>query len=121
MKTTTYLTSVVAGMAFLLAGVIAIDGVATYYSQFGVAGSCGVYHQDTDFIVALGPAWGHNTKCGRAVSIRSKATGRVTAAIVADTCTSCPQTKLDVSEGLYKYLNNGVLGLDLLQIEWNFI
>ena len=45
MKTTTYLTSVVAGMAFLLAGVIAIDGVATYYSQFGVAGSCGVYHQ----------------------------------------------------------------------------
>lgn len=45
MKTTTFLSGVVAGMAFLLAGVNAIDGVATYYSQFGVAGSCGVYHK----------------------------------------------------------------------------
>lgn len=45
MKTTTYLAGVVAGMTFLLSGVNAIDGVATYYSQFGVAGSCGVYHQ----------------------------------------------------------------------------
>ncbi|KAH7395448.1 hypothetical protein BKA64DRAFT_708844 [Cadophora sp. MPI-SDFR-AT-0126] len=121
MKFTTFLSGVIRGMIFLLAGgVQAIDGVANYYTQQGVAGSCGVYHQDSDHIVALGPAWGHNTNCGRTVSIRHKGTGRVTTAVVADTCPSCPQTKLDVSVGVYEYLN-GFLALDLILIEWNFV
>ncbi|KAK0101794.1 hypothetical protein ONS95_006944 [Cadophora gregata] len=120
MKFTTLLTGVVAGMAFLLVGgVDAIDGVATYYTQQGVAGSCGVYHSDTDHIVALGPAWGHNNNCGRTVTIRHKGTGRVLTAVVADTCPSCPQTKLDVSTSVYEYLN-GFLGLDLIPIDWHF-
>lgn len=54
-------------MQFLLAAVLATaalatpvdkryathNGVATYYTQDGNAGSCGQYHSDRDYIVAI--------------------------------------------------------------------
>ncbi|KAH9207100.1 RlpA-like double-psi beta-barrel-protein domain-containing protein-containing protein [Leptodontidium sp. 2 PMI_412] len=119
MLSTNYI-SVAVGAMVLLAGVAeAITGVATYYTQQGVAGSCGVYHSDNDYIVALGPAWGHNTHCGATVHIRNPKNGRSLKAIVADTCPQCARTKLDVSVGVYAALN-GFVGLDPSPIEWHF-
>ncbi|KAG4436495.1 hypothetical protein IFR05_008036 [Cadophora sp. M221] len=111
MLSTNYV-SVAIGVMVLLASVIqAVTGVATHYTQQGVASSCGVYHSDNDYIVALGPAWGRNTHCGATVHIRNPKNGRSLNAIVADT--------LDVSVGVYAALN-GFVGLDPFPIEWNF-
>ncbi|KAH7370180.1 RlpA-like double-psi beta-barrel-protein domain-containing protein-containing protein [Rhexocercosporidium sp. MPI-PUGE-AT-0058] len=120
MKATNFISSVVGAMVLLAGAAQAITGEATYYTQQGVAGSCGVYHSDNDYIVALGPAWGHNTHCGARVTIRQRNNGRSVTAIVADTCPGCPQTKLDVSVGIYAALQ-GFVGLDPFPIEWNFI
>ncbi|CZT52175.1 uncharacterized protein RSE6_13443 [Rhynchosporium secalis] len=119
MKITNFLSGVVAAIALLSGTADAISGVATYYSQQGAAGSCGVYHHDNEYIVALGYGWGHNSYCGRRVNIRNPKNGRFIQAVVADTCPGCEKTKLDVSEGLYVALV-GELGLDPLAIDWNF-
>ncbi|KAL2072008.1 hypothetical protein VTL71DRAFT_11351 [Oculimacula yallundae] len=122
MKTTNFLSGVVSAMALLSGtGVGAIVGHATYYTQQGVAGSCGVYHADMDYVVALGYPWGHNNHCGEKVRIWNPKTDRSVVATVADTCPGCEQTKLDVSVGVYQYLVAGPAGSNPIDIVWDFI
>lgn len=74
-------------------------GIATFYEQFGAAGSCGQVHADSDKIIALSPTWqgsGYPAYCGRKIQItndgggqNNNGQGKVVIATVADTCPGC--------------------------------
>ncbi|KJX97088.1 putative non-catalytic module family expansin protein [Zymoseptoria brevis] len=90
------------------------NGVATYYLQGGVAGSCGEYHGDNDLIVAI--AQSGNALCGQTVTITNSGGGQgnngvgttITAKVV-DTCPGCDADHLDLSVGAFKGLTGGAL------------
>ncbi|KAG0662225.1 hypothetical protein C6P46_003411 [Rhodotorula mucilaginosa] len=95
------------------------NGKATYYYQYGVAGSCGVYNSDSTYIVALSYQIVDNgAHCGQKVSIKNTANGKSITATVADTCPSCEASHLDLSEGAFLAL--GDLSSGVLPIEWSF-
>ncbi|KAI9694535.1 MAG: hypothetical protein M1822_000151 [Bathelium mastoideum] len=105
------------------------DGVATYYYQNGAAGSCGVYHSDSDYIAALSTYWDVSSYCGRQIQITNTGggqdnggTGNVITVTVADTCESCDETHLDLSTGAFESLTDGNLDPPgEFNINWHFV
>ncbi|BGP53191.1 hypothetical protein JCM8202v2_000750 [Rhodotorula sphaerocarpa] len=96
-----------------------VEGTATYYYQYGVAGSCGNVNPDSAYIVALSYQIVDNgAHCGQQVYIKNKANGKHITATVADTCPGCDASHLDLSEGAFLAL--GELATGVLQIEWYF-
>ena len=92
---------------------------ATFYTQGGVAGSCGTVHGDGDFIVAMNaPQVNGGEFCGRSVSIRNTANGKSMTATVADTCPGCGYGSLDLSTGAFGALGSYDQGV--LPISWSF-
>ncbi|WPG99978.1 Hypothetical protein R9X50_00280200 [Acrodontium crateriforme] len=94
------------------------NGVATYYTQDGNAGSCGQYHSDSDYIVAISEQapFTYNAHCGQTVTITNMGggdnnygNGKTITATVADTCPECDPNHLDLSEGAFKALTGGQL------------
>ncbi|KAF4626335.1 hypothetical protein G7Y89_g11825 [Cudoniella acicularis] len=97
---------VLATVAFFLASLCSAvkvgkeySGTATVFDQMGGAGSCGEYHQDSDYVVAVSNSWGHNAYCGSALSITIGST--TISAVVADMCPACDSTHLDLSRGAF--------------------
>lgn len=107
-------------------------GEATYYTQGGAAGSCGQVNPDSSKIVALSNYWQDNESpgpyCGRKVKITNEGGGQgnpgqgtVVIATVADTCPSCDENHLDLSEGAFEALTGGNLDPPgEFNICWNF-
>lgn len=94
------------------------EGRGTIYQQFGVAGSCGNVHQDSDMIVALGhnfmqhqyqSAWcGHRMKVtnfgSQDVNVGGK--GNSVIVTVGDSCDGCGPYDVDFSVGAWNKLTN---------------
>ncbi|KIY72004.1 hypothetical protein CYLTODRAFT_450327 [Cylindrobasidium torrendii FP15055 ss-10] len=78
-------------------------GTATFYTQNGVQGSCGNWHSDQDFIVAIHSDIMDANRCGQTISVCNKANGKCHDAQVQDTCPTCNRD----SPG------PGALGIDL--------
>ncbi|KAL1989036.1 hypothetical protein VTN96DRAFT_5799 [Rasamsonia emersonii] len=108
----------------LVAAVSASTGRGTAYYQYGVAGSCGQVHSDSDLIAAIANG---KSYCGK--QIRAKNTGsndgvgglgNELTVTVADTCPSCGAGDVDFSIGAWNQLtNNSPLGT--FNVEWEFI
>lgn len=95
-------------------------GDATYYTQGGQAGSCGNFNSDSSKIIALSNYWQDNESpgpyCGRKIQITNQGggsdnngVGNVVVATVQDTCPSCDENHLDLSEGAFQALTGGNL------------
>ncbi|BGO88836.1 hypothetical protein NBRC10512_002192 [Rhodotorula toruloides] len=93
-------------------------GQATYYYQYGVAGSCGNYNSDSDYIVAVNAAQMNSGWCGKTVHITNTATGASITATIADTCPGCAEQSLDLSQGAFDALGSESQGV--LPISWGF-
>jgi len=94
------------------------DSYATVYHQHGVAGSCGDYHHDGDYVCAMGHAWmggRYNApSCGRKIEITNvgcdyegvNGVGNSIIVTVKDTCASCAKNHIDLSVGAWDALTN---------------
>ncbi|KAE8213028.1 hypothetical protein CF319_g218 [Tilletia indica] len=92
-------------------------GDATYYYQYGVAGSCGQYHADSDSIAALSPSQiGGN--CGRTIRVSRDGHPDVYAT-VADTCPGCATGSIDLSTGAFDQIGAEAEGR--IQVHWDFV
>ncbi|KAK0507659.1 hypothetical protein JMJ35_009548 [Cladonia borealis] len=108
------------------------DGVATYYDQDGGTGSCGNAYPDSALIIALSNYWQDDESpgpyCGRKIQITNtgggqdnNGVGTVVVATVEDTCPSCTETHLDLSQGAFKALTGGNLDPPgQIDISWHF-
>ncbi|CAO1619914.1 unnamed protein product [Sympodiomycopsis kandeliae] len=89
-------------------------GTATWFHQNGNPGSCGDYHSDSDYIVAVSGAHHSASNCGKQVTISYG--GKTATATIADTCPTCPGFyDLDLSTGLFQHfdsLDKGVMTID---------
>ncbi|PIA89365.1 hypothetical protein CB0940_07412 [Cercospora beticola] len=94
------------------------NGVATFFYQNGNAGSCGEYHKDSDYIVAISDKspFTYNAHCGQTVTIKNTGggdnnygVGKTISAKVVDTCPTCNKDHLDLSTGAFKALTGGQL------------
>ncbi|CAD6886991.1 unnamed protein product [Tilletia controversa] len=92
-------------------------GDATYYYQYGVAGSCGEYHADGDVIAALPPSQ-IGGSCGRTIRV-SRAGYNDIYARVADTCPGCAYGSIDLSTGAFDQIGNEAEGR--IQVNWDFV
>jgi expansin (peptidoglycan-binding protein) len=57
---------------------------------------------------------------GKNIVITNPATGQTATAEVVDLCPGCAQGALDMSTGLFSYLNNGNMDAGVFQMEWNY-
>ncbi|CAO1620389.1 unnamed protein product [Jaminaea pallidilutea] len=73
---------------------------ATWYKQNGNPGSCGQYHGDNDWIVAVSADHHDSSNCGKTITIEYNGQQRV--ATIADTCPGCGYNDLDMSTGLFQ-------------------
>lgn len=100
------------------------SGQASWFTQNGNPGACGIYHSDSDHIVALqvdmyGNTGQQSQYCGRSLTITNTATGATAQAVVADACPGCATYhSLDLSTGLFQAL--GSLDQGILPISWHF-
>ncbi|GAA5952019.1 hypothetical protein JCM8115_005306 [Rhodotorula mucilaginosa] len=95
------------------------SGRATFYTQGGVAGSCGSVAIDGDYVVALSYSQvDGGAHCGRTVSITNTDNGRSITARVADTCPGCGYGSLDLSTGAFGAIGSYDQGV--LPISWSF-
>ncbi|KIM39439.1 hypothetical protein M413DRAFT_29185 [Hebeloma cylindrosporum] len=90
----------------------------SYYNvETGNAGSCGRFHKNSDFTVAMNVAqMNKGTMCFK--TIRLTYNGRTTTASVTDTCPKCPYGGLDLTEGLFSFFAPHSLGI--IYGEWEF-
>jgi len=106
-------------------------GEGTIFLQGGAPGSCGHVNPDSAFIGALSNFWmddeSPNTSfCGRTINVQNVGStdnvggeGNTVTITVADTCPSCTENHIDLSEGAWnKLTNNAEFGT--IEIAWNF-
>ncbi|BGP29342.1 hypothetical protein JCM10296v2_001081 [Rhodotorula toruloides] len=95
-------------------------GKATYYYQYGVAGSCGNNNSDDSYIIALSYTQvDGGSHCGQKVQITNTANGQSIEATVADTCPGCQWGSIDLSVAAFKAL--GSLDSGVLPIQWSYV
>jgi len=104
-------------------GQLNLGGVATYFLQEGIAGTCGAVNSDEDMIVAIdqnryGDA---SSLCGERVRITNIANGKSVDATIVDDCSpSCTNyNSIDLSLGAFKAIGEDAIGE--LDISWLFI
>jgi hypothetical protein len=107
----------IAGFA---AAALAFDGQATYYTQDGVAGSCGDYHSDDDFVIAVSYDQNPDSQCGKTVQITNNNNGNTQTAIVADTCPGCSYSDIDLSVGLAAALDSNYEEDGVFPVTWEY-
>ncbi|GAA5960738.1 hypothetical protein JCM3765_007312 [Sporobolomyces pararoseus] len=95
------------------------SGRATFYTQGGVAGSCGNVNGDYAQIVALNSPQNPGAHCGQWVTIKNTENGKTTSAMVADTCPSCGYGSLDLSLGVFDALGSRDQGVLPITWSWN--
>jgi len=101
-------------------------GIATFFTQGGVAGACGKVHKDSDFVAALthsfyGDFGKKSSNCGRQIEVISvDHPDRKVVVTAADGCPTCPKSNsLDLSTAAFLKLatkNEGIAN-----IKWRFI
>ncbi|KAI0006141.1 RlpA-like double-psi beta-barrel-protein domain-containing protein-containing protein [Russula compacta] len=97
-------------------------GYATWYTQGGVAGACGITHGDGDLIAAMIKDSGiyNEGLCGKQVEIINLANSQSVTVVVADECPGCPNDEsIDLSTGAFQKL--GDLGTGVLSIKWKYV
>jgi len=97
-------------------------GIATFFSQNGVAGACGKVHSDNDIVCALQTqTYDNGANCGKTVAITNTKTGKTVNVLVADECPTCndPQS-IDLSNGAYKALG-GTVEEGIFPIAWKIL
>jgi len=82
------------------------DGKATFFTQGGVAGSCGTVHSDSDYIVAIDSSMYNSGEfCGKSITVTRVSTGKSINCVGADECPGCPSSgSLDLSVGAFNAL-----------------
>jgi len=90
----------------------------TFYNvETGNAGSCGQYHSNSDFTVAMNVAEMNPSLCFKQISMTYN--GQSTVATISDTCPGCKYGGLDLTEGLFSFfapMSQGVIIGD-----WEFV
>ena len=79
-----------------------------------------------DFIVAISSEFNVPAHCGQRVRITNTGgggdanhgQGQTAEATVVDTCPSCGRDKLDLSEGLFRFLTGGSTDSGIIDIDW---
>jgi rare lipoprotein A (peptidoglycan hydrolase) len=100
-------------------------GVATFFTQNGVAGACGTKHQDSDLIAAIDQArYGSSSKksplCGKKVHITNKSNKKSVTVTIADDCPTCKnKNSIDLSEAAFKQIATEEEGE--VEIVWSFV
>lgn len=81
-------------------------GVGTFYYQYGVKGSCGDVHADSDKIVAISAILMNSSLCGKTITLTNTANGKTVDAVIADTCPGCYAggADIDCSTGTFDAL-----------------
>lgn len=92
-----------------LAGIVSqvfSGGIATFFTQNGVAGACGQVHSDEDMVAALETSQYANGKhCGKYIQVVNKNTKITKKVLVADECPTCDSSNsVDFSKGAFKAL-----------------
>ncbi len=83
-----------------------------------MAGSCGNWHSDDDFVAALGNSWMQGQykgpHCGRQIEVTNVGSnysvggvGNTIIVTVQDTCESCDESHVDFSVGAWNALTDG--------------
>ncbi|PPR04976.1 hypothetical protein CVT24_010434 [Panaeolus cyanescens] len=89
----------------------------SYYNvQTGNAGSCGRFHTNNQFTVAMNAAQMNPGWCFR--TIRLSYGGKSTVATISDTCPGCPWNGLDLTEGLFAFFASHSTGI--IYGDWEF-
>ncbi|KAH9483974.1 Allergen Asp f 7-like protein [Psilocybe cubensis] len=89
----------------------------SYYNvQTGNAGSCGRFHVNSDFTVALNAAQMNKGLCFK--TIRISYGGKTATATISDTCPGCPWNGLDLTEGLFAFFAPHSVGI--IHGDWEF-
>ena len=106
-------------------GSVQTGGVATYFTQNGVAGACGIVHPDSALIVAIDKGYwpGYESGdasplCGRSLTITNTDNGNTVTATVQDVCPTCDNlNSLDLSSGAFLTIA-GALAVGEVPITW---
>ncbi|GAA6057914.1 hypothetical protein JCM3770_002202 [Rhodotorula araucariae] len=94
-------------------------GKGTWFTQNGVAGSCGRKNSDSTLLVAMNtPQVSGGKYCGRYVTVTNTANGKSVRALVADECPSCRYGELDLSTAAFKALAS--LDAGVIPIKWTW-
>ncbi|KAF8968395.1 hypothetical protein BDZ97DRAFT_1916231 [Flammula alnicola] len=80
-----------------------------YNVETGSAGSCGTFHTNADFTVAMNVAQMNDGLCYK--NIKMTYNGKTTVASITDTCPGCPYGGLDLTEGLFQYFAPASVGI----------
>jgi len=97
-----------------------VGGVATFFEQEGLAGECGVLHQDSDLIGAIDLARFSSTLCGQQVLIVNTNNGKSVTITIADECPICENSNsFDLSIGAFEQIAS--LEDGEVPIEWEFL
>ncbi|KAF9476346.1 hypothetical protein BDN70DRAFT_882603 [Pholiota conissans] len=88
-----------------------------YNVETGNAGSCGQFHVNSDFTVAMNDEMMNSGFCFK--NIRMTYNGKSTIASVTDTCPGCPYGGLDLTEGLFKFFAPASVGI--IYGDWEFV
>jgi len=100
-------------------------GVATFFTQNGVAGACGTVHQDSDFIAAIdqaryGSSGEKSSLCGKQVHITNTSNKKSVTVTIADDCPTCKNSNsIDLSVGAFKQIATEAEGE--VEIVWSFV
>ncbi|KAK0632946.1 RlpA-like double-psi beta-barrel-protein domain-containing protein-containing protein [Immersiella caudata] len=93
-------------------------GVGTVYNQDNMAGSCGDWHDDEDFVCALGGVWmsyqNGGPECGRRIRVTNLGgdgypvggKGRSVVVVIKDSCETCEGDHVDLSVGAWDALTD---------------
>ncbi|KAJ6452682.1 RlpA-like double-psi beta-barrel-protein domain-containing protein-containing protein [Mycena vitilis] len=102
--------------SILLVSSFLIHFTATYYDPNGGFGACGNTLQNTDFIVALGPAfYNAGAHCGQTL------TGKSIVVTVQDLCPGCQGTNgIDLSESAMAALDSNYIFDGVITVNWSF-
>ncbi|KAJ7628156.1 RlpA-like double-psi beta-barrel-protein domain-containing protein-containing protein, partial [Mycena polygramma] len=93
---------------------------ATYYDPNGGFGACGNTLQNTDFIVALGPAfYNAGAHCGQTLTVSYQ--GKSIVVTVQDLCPGCQGTNgIDLSESAMAALDANYIFDGVITVDWSF-
>jgi len=103
-------------------GDLITGGIATFFTQNGVAGACGKVNPDSALVAALETkTFANGAHCGKSVEITNKKNGKKATVKVADECPTCnnPQS-IDLSTGAFKALG-GTTEEGIFDIAWQFV
>jgi hypothetical protein len=112
------------GSSSALSGTVQSGGVATFFTQNGVAGACGTVHSDSDFICAIdqqryGNSGGKSKLCGMSIRIVNTNNGKSVTCQIADDCPTCKnENSVDLSVGAFTAIATQAEGE--VPIQWSF-